>query len=860
MMMSTGFGFMEMLILLLGGGGGINLPVGLPPTPEDPKMAQVAPAECIAYITWAGTADADPKSANRAERILAEPQVRHLFKTIEDEIFALIDRETGNNKEEKQALSTIASLVKLSLTHPTAIYLSKFDAGENGLDVEAGMVINLGDKAAQMEKMLLALEAMLPDRAGKVQVIDGMRRIPTSPDAPPVGYTFKGNYLLVAIGKETQTALPKALDNGPVGGPDWLKTARGKVAVKRTSSFIYINAAPLRDQIIPTFVMGMRQRGEAPQYRNTLAALGLDKLTAIIISTGFDDEGFVSKTLLATKDNPGGLFTLFNKKPLTPADLADVPKDADLAFVVRLNASEIFDEVFKGVGMVEPRAAQEMKDELADAERELGFKIKEDLLDSLGDVWSIYNSPGEGGLIITGLTGVVQVKDRAKAKKAIDRIADTLNKEANRNFDPNGGRWQRRQYQFKSMDFMGHSIQYINPIGDDWVVTPAWCLTEDRFVIAPYPQMIKAYLARRSKADAGSLADAAAIKGVMKNSGGPGMITYTDTPDLFKKVYPLASPLVTLLCSQLQRETGMKLDASLLPTASSILPHLKADVSTVTNGADGVMMESRQSIPLMGTLTSLPMMAMMLWVSESRMMYDAPAIAVARADHEHGHEVAPVRPPAVPVRPVEPRNQRVAAMNELRNIGVGVFLYHAETKKAPATLKDLTPKYMKKVGPDPWGQEYVYFGKDQTPAGAGSDKIPLAATSHLVSNMRIVLYGDGHVEMVEEKPFKEQLEKSKLPYAKPAVIQGHDDAKEDSHDAPKDAPRSSPRPTLPPRPEPSKDGNKESRKGADRGRTERIDQLATLVAVTEPSDEEEEFVPPRMNWCGSGPLQLIEQP
>ena len=746
MAVGGGIGFIEMLILILGGGGGIQLPVGLPPTPEDPKMAQVAPADCIAYITWAGTADADPNSANRAERILAEPQVKHLFKTIEKEIFAMIDRETQNDEEEGLAMNTAALLIKHSLTHPAAIYLSKFDMGERGPIIEAGLVVNLGDEAPAMEKALKLFEKIIPERYGPVKVIDGMRRIPVDEDAPALGYTIKDGYLLIAVGKETQTALLKAFDNGPKGGPEWLKTARGKVSIKRTSSFIYVNAAPLRDSLIPALVFGHPTRGGAAEYHRAMQAMGLDKLTAVISSTGFDDEGFVGKTLLATEGNPGGLFKLFNKQGLSPADLVDVPRDADLAFVVRLNASEIFDEVFKGAGIIERRAEQEMRDELANAERELGFKLKEDLFDSLGDVWSIYNSPGEGGLIITGLTGVVQVKDRDKVKKCIDRFAELIKQDMNRNFDPNnaGNRpWRRRQYQFKSMDFMGHQIQYINPIGDDWVVTPAWCLTKDRFVIAPYPQMIKSYLERRSKADAESLADLPQVKGVMKNSGGPSIITYMDTPELFKKIYPLAHPFATLICSQLQRETGMKIDASLLPTASSILPHLKPDVSTITHGAGGVMIESKQSIPLMGTLTSVPMFAMYFMVMDAR--YDA-AVAVARAEQAHGHAQAPHDhahgedgPPRVIERPVPAANKRTVALNQLRNIGVSIFIYYADQNKAPDTLKDLTPKYLKKLDKDPWGEDYIYLGKGKTPAGPGSDKMPLAATSHLINNQRIVL-------------------------------------------------------------------------------------------------------------------------
>ena len=68
------------LILLLGGFG---LPVGVPPLPEDPMMANIAPEECVAYVSSAGMATPDAKSGNQTEQLLAEPEVRQMAAEIE---------------------------------------------------------------------------------------------------------------------------------------------------------------------------------------------------------------------------------------------------------------------------------------------------------------------------------------------------------------------------------------------------------------------------------------------------------------------------------------------------------------------------------------------------------------------------------------------------------------------------------------------------------------------------------------------------------------------------------------------------------------------------------------------------------
>ena len=63
-------------ILLLVLGGGFGIPLGVPPGPEDPLLAKVAPADCLYYSSWAGIAAPDPKSPNEVEQLLAEPEVQ----------------------------------------------------------------------------------------------------------------------------------------------------------------------------------------------------------------------------------------------------------------------------------------------------------------------------------------------------------------------------------------------------------------------------------------------------------------------------------------------------------------------------------------------------------------------------------------------------------------------------------------------------------------------------------------------------------------------------------------------------------------------------------------------------------------
>ena len=776
-MMAPMASFMQILILTFtGGGNSLNLPVGLPPTAPDSKMAQVAPDTALLYLSWSGTAEADPKSGNRTEAMLAEPQVKEMFTRIEKTILDFIAKNTANDPEEEQLLGKhIPPLIKMALLNPSAVYLQGVTMGPEGVGVDAAVVINCGKQINQAKQSMDALEGLLVKAlgGGKVETLPadqgGLRKLPLPEGAPLVAYGFEGNYLIIASGKQV-ARVPEIIKNGKGNGPKWLAQINKDLAIKRQSSVSYINAGELLKRFGPMLSQEMGGQDGGQMFNTVVKALGGDKLTHIASVTGFDNKGFVTKSKVAVPKDASGLFKLISDKPLAAADLSDIPADADLAMALRLDSGAIFDELRKVIGAIDTDALEEFDEELADTEEEIGFSVRKDLLASLGDVVSIYNSPGQGGLIITGLTGVVRVKDHAKAKDVLAKIVKLTDEEFNGHLrnNNNNRRWGRREYQFKSIDFQGEKITYINPIGDDWVVAPAWCLTKDRFIIAPYPQMVKAYLMHQKKAGP-TLATVKEIKSQLDTSDGVSMISFVDTKGMFKKAYPLLHGLATVGFAEMQRE-GIDLDVSILPTSSAILPHLSSDVSSVTRRADGIYSEARSSLPLAGmsALTSAALILPVAAMSRREMTEPAPDGAKAGDETGHNHSHGDDQDHDV-VLPSAQKQRK--AMTDLRQIGIAVFLYHATNNKAPNTLTDLNGKGIKIATKDPWGQPYIYLGKGKTPAGANSAKTPFAAASQLSKDgKRLVLYGDGHVELIADAAFKKQLKAAGIKFTEPARV------------------------------------------------------------------------------------------
>ena len=223
-----------------------------------------------------------------------------------------------------------------------------------------------------------------------------------------------------------------------------------------------------------------------PEMRQVLEALGVANIRTIASVSGLDGTGCLSKTWIETIADPSGLLAVFGPEPLKAADLAMIPKDASFAAVARLNLSKLYGAVIEAIKKVGPEAASSNEAQLAQTETMLGFRIKQDLLDALGDSWCVYNSPSEGGLLITGLTIVVPVKDRDRLAKTNDRLVELA------------GNAAPGTPAIKETKFRGQRIFFVDPVGNELLpFAPAWSVTDTHLILSLSPQNIRAVLSRR---------------------------------------------------------------------------------------------------------------------------------------------------------------------------------------------------------------------------------------------------------------------------------------------------------------------------------------------------------------------------
>jgi hypothetical protein len=561
-------GFLGVVLLM---GGQVGLPLGLPPLPEDPVLSRVAPDDCLLYFSWSGVAEPYAKSKNQTEQMLAEPEMKQFVETVGNALGAAIRKGAPATPQGQVLGQNGPKLFRALFTHRAAIAISKIEIGPHGPNVFGGAIINTGNETDELKTALETIEKVIsPANAAATQK---WHRLPTPVDGPQFDWAFHGKYLIIGVGPGSADSIAVRAASSEVKTPEWLAAIKRKLRVERVSTVFYFNVKKAREAA--ALLLG------EPDVKATLEVLGIANIRSIAAVSGLEGAGCLSKTWIETDAEPSGLLAVIGPEPIKAADLATIPKDASFAAAARLNLSKLFDATVEGSKKVSPDVPAA---ELAKIEAMLGFELKKDLLDTLGDTWCVYNSPGEGGLLITGLTVVAPVKDRDRLAKTNDRLLEL----AHVNAGP-------ASPTIKETKFRGERIFYLAATGSDFQpFLPAWCTSDTHLILSLSPQNIRAFLARDRKS--GSLADVPAVAERLKSSDSVAL-TYQDTAGMLKITYPVMQILVTLGFSEIGRE-GIDLDSSVLPSLASIVRHVEPGVGVLVREKKGLVYTSRKSLPV----------------------------------------------------------------------------------------------------------------------------------------------------------------------------------------------------------------------------------------------------------------------
>ncbi len=593
-------GPMELVVLFLFFGNGMGGPLGVPPQPVDVKIDRAAPDDCLAYFAWVESGEPSSKSENRYEKVLADLEFRELSKALWKQLDVTVAKLTANDQspESKALVGLVTQGTRQLLKGPGAIYLADFALQPDGIDVDAGLMLGVGEAGPSLVKRIDQFLAAILQAPPAVVQVDGVafHQAALGPGIPPLTWGLHQDYLFFGVGEDA-IASSVARTKTPV--PSWLTRATQLSPVQKRSTVAYLNvkkALKLQAAMAPD-----------PDVRSFIKASGLQNLTHLSAVSGVAGEEMVSRVTVGVDGKREGFLAAAGDGQLKKEDLRSIPADAAAAIALRINAGKAFDKIIETLMLIEPRVAREFESGFLEISRELqGYDVRRELLPALGDVWTAHATANEGSLI-TGWLFRVAVKDRAAAERGMKQVLAQLEKVSERD------KGRGRAGALQKIVFAGEELYYLAIPDDDVPMVPTWCLRKNEFVFSLWPQALKNYLSRKPASK--SLDAVSRVANLFVADRLPTVVVYSDTRELFKWAYPVTQVGVNVALAELRR-SGVELDASLLPSPGAIAPHLGPSVTALYLQNTGVYIDRRQSVPGVSGVA--------LWV-QGMMLYTLPA-------------------------------------------------------------------------------------------------------------------------------------------------------------------------------------------------------------------------------------------
>ena len=607
-MASVGMVGMNFLFLMSGllNGGGV---LGLPPGERDMHYVQAAPANVFLYSEWTARGEGKP-DAPGVDGFAADLEVRLFAESVLQAFRTTIAYEAHGDEE---TFVTSIPEMYLSILNGSGCVYAEFDAkkvaamAENPPEVPPGMpmalmmapnyratiILDPGEK--QADAFAKNIEALLSKIPGLLQK-PGLDRQTFPKLIPGADLTLHRheNYFIVGWGEGTVDRAVAALEGKTddeaksIADNPKFQAAMKQVGMDRIASVGWLDLGGLLKQ----HVEHSGQSGMV--YMQMAKILGLDTLGAYAQCVGVVDGRITQKGRLITGGQTARLLAVLGGRSLTADDFAHIPADADFYQAWSVDWPKVLAELRTVVGDADPVSLEVFNATLAQLESELELSFEEDIFPAIGPVWSIHNSPANGGLLFTSPVLTVDIQDEAKAKKVFERLMEVLQLAVPG--ETRSGRWSRGVYLTK-YEFLGRDVHFVNTVGDDVPFAPAFCMTDTHIVASLSPQAIKAYL-RGEKAESPSLADAIG-KRLANHNGDVLSLGYANAEGAAKAFLSFAPYFSQLIFSEIQRE-GMPIDTFAWPSARAFLPYIQDAKSYVVRTEDGLLTHSESALPIPG--------------------------------------------------------------------------------------------------------------------------------------------------------------------------------------------------------------------------------------------------------------------
>ncbi len=609
-------GSMELLLLLLFAGGPAGDLMGMPPGERDTNLVHAASSDSILYLEWAERSAGKP-GAPGVDGMFADPEVQNFVKRIKAAIQRSITENIPKDDPARAIMESIAEFAISVYSRPGCLFAALGEEpGPGGMpDIRAGLIINGGESADELQNTIASLLAKIPG-------LTKLEKFDRTPLPVPIRTVIhrEGNYLILAVGPKMLDKILAGLKAGKGGMADHAEftAAWNQLKMERTGMASFLDFKNGVERLMP-LTGGMGQR-----VPDILDATGLANIGSVTSVVGVVDGQARSRVKVKIEGEPKGLMSLTTGRAIKADDLKFVPADSDVVVAFSADAKRVLKEVRNMFETAQPGMGEEFDEEVQEFNRQFGVDLEADIFEGFGEVVTISNSPGDGGFVGTMPVLTLEVRKPASAFRTVAKLAEFFDREGTERNEDGTKRQGRGQY-LERKEFMGQRCYMLNVVGDeDFVAAPTFMVTRTHFMLALHPAALKSRLRRMKRDDWKPFLLPPEAKGEVF-----GMSSIKISKFL-PEVYGFLPWVAQSILSDAQRG-GIQIDSFDFPSAQAILPYVGDAGSTATRVEDGILIEGTAP-PLMGSMMAVPSLAVFgLSARPARAFRAMPAGAVEEA-------------------------------------------------------------------------------------------------------------------------------------------------------------------------------------------------------------------------------------
>lgn len=383
--------------------------------------------------------------------------------------------------------------------------------------------------------------------------------------------------------RETVTAM--AAKTPILGATPAFQTSIGAIDDKGAEMQLYLRPTGIVDFAMAGLGIGaeMGQAGDLDMegVQRAIKAMGLSNLGPLALSYVYADGKAQSRGVSATLG--GDATTAAAAKTVDMSFLKWVPKDAVSFSSSTLDIGWYYDAVMRGIDAYDPEAGKKAREEIATMEQQIGFKLRDDLVSTIGDHyawWSLpmgqINTPPEATLL-------VKVTDEARLVKALKALAAL----SNGRFEIEEG--EKRGIKAYQVRFNLEDIEQFGGMNPLEAYQPTFAFKNGYMVVCFTPSDIKRAFARldrkedEPKGDIRGSKEFASIAGSMPQ--GVTSISYTDWKSTFESWYQMATGVLGFI----PLGEDIPIDTAQIPDSATLTKHLFPSVSYKRTDAKGTV-------------------------------------------------------------------------------------------------------------------------------------------------------------------------------------------------------------------------------------------------------------------------------